>query len=160
MEIDYKKAPTSVRLYGSLVYFGKGLAPLFLLIIRLYFGWQLFLKGTGKMLNYSDTITYFSSIDIPAPELLVAIVAIIEALAGILLAVGFLSRLASLLIIAVLAGAYWFAHHAALIAFETDPSLFITQPPYPFLITALTVLSFGPSFLSIDQIIEWRLSKR
>ena len=48
---------------------GAFLFPLVLLVMRLFWGWQFFQTGKGKLMNLDRTAGYFASFDIPLPKL-------------------------------------------------------------------------------------------
>jgi putative oxidoreductase len=67
-----------------------------LLIIRLYWGWEFFLTGKGKLMNLDRTTEFFASIDIPLPKLNAILAASTECFGGLLLMAGLMSRLSAL----------------------------------------------------------------
>ncbi len=50
--------------------------------------------------------------------------------------------------------AYWTADHEALTNMFSDPDKFVQAAPFPFLLTALIVLAFGPGLLSVDALLK------
>jgi uncharacterized membrane protein YphA (DoxX/SURF4 family) len=58
-----------------------------------------------------------------------------------------------------MAAAYGTAHHHVFEGLKLffEPSAFAQQAPYPYLVTALLVLIFGPGRLSVDAWIKRRL---
>jgi putative oxidoreductase len=71
------------------------LAPL---LTRLVIGQAFFLTGRGKLLNFENTVTFFSGLGIPMPELNAAFVSRLEYYGGMLLIVGLLTRLVAALL--------------------------------------------------------------
>src|ERR1700730_15661759 len=57
------------RCYELLVAGSKRLQSPFLLAVRLYFFWQLFLIGKGKLSNIEKVSEFFASLGIPLPTL-------------------------------------------------------------------------------------------
>ena len=55
--------------YKLLITIGNALQSPFLLIIRLYWGWQFFLTGKGKLMNLDKITEFFASLNIPLPGL-------------------------------------------------------------------------------------------
>lgn len=51
---------TMTKLYRSYVWLLEKLQSPFLLIIRLYWGWQFFLTGKGKLMNLDKTASFFA----------------------------------------------------------------------------------------------------
>ena len=79
---------TVEQLYG---WFAKGATSLqapFLLAIRLYWGWQFWQSGTGKLADISKVTDYFTSLGIPFPHFNAYFIAYLEAVGGILLILG------------------------------------------------------------------------
>src|SRR6185369_649034 len=64
-----------------------------LLMIRLYWGWQFFLAGKGKLGNLDQTAEFFAELSIPLPKLNAVMAASTECFGGLLLLLGLGSRL-------------------------------------------------------------------
>lgn len=129
---------------------GARLFPVVLLVMRLFWGWQFFQTGLGKLMNLERTATYFGSIDIPWPKQSAVLAGLTEAGGGLLLMVGLASRLVSLPLIAVMTVAYATADRDALSAMFSDPDRFTSAAPFLFLLTCVIVLAAGPGKLSLD----------
>ncbi len=129
------------------------LRPLFLLIIRLYWGWQFFLTGKGKLMNLERTTNFFASLHIPAPKLNAIAAGSTELVFGLLLAVGLGGRVVPLPLIGVLVVAYITSEQPALHAFFSDPDKFLTADPFLFLYAAVIIFIFGPGKLSLDALL-------
>ena len=80
------------RLYALFVRLMSNLQSPFLLAIRLYWGWQFALVGWGKLHNLAHVTEFFQSLGLPAPAFTATFVSSFEFVAGILLALGLLSR--------------------------------------------------------------------
>ncbi|MCI0617278.1 DoxX family protein, partial [bacterium] len=119
--------------------------------MRLTWGHQFFLIGTGKLQNISKTIEFFDQLGIPYSHFHAYEVALFETIGGILLIVGFASRLISIPLTIILITALSTAHADALSNFKfiLDPKSLVGENPYPFLITTLMVFCFGPGRISI-----------
>jgi putative oxidoreductase len=128
-------------------------APL-LLALRVYFFWQLFLSGKGKLLNIERTTEFFSSLNIPMPLLSVYLAATTECFGGLLLVVGLASRLVAIPVAFTMIVAYITADYEALTSIFSDPDKFVAAAPFPFLLSALIVLAFGPGAFSLDALIK------
>ena len=113
-------------------------APL-LLALRVFFFWQLFLAGKGKLFNIERTAQFFESLNIPMPVLNAYLAGATECFGGLLLVVGLASRLV-----------------AIPVAFTifSDPDKFVAAAPFPFLLSALVVIAFGPGAFSLDALIQ------
>jgi putative oxidoreductase len=131
----------------------------FLLIVRLYWGWQLSQNGWGKLHNLPHVTEFFTSLGLPAPGATAIFVSSVEFVGGILLAVGLLSRIAALAIVIDMFTAYITADREAFLSFFSDPGKFYVADPFTFLFVGLLILIFGPGKLSLDTLLERRLSK-
>lgn len=123
-----------------------------LLFIRLYWGIGFVIAGLAKFQDIQKVKGFFASINIPQPLFNAFFVASTEAICGILLAVGFLSRLVSIPLIIILCVAYATAHAESLKAFFSEPALFVKESPFTFLFACLVILVFGPGKFSLDYL--------
>jgi putative oxidoreductase len=142
------------RPYELLVTVANYLQAPLLLFLRAYFFWQLFLAGKGKLLNIERTAEFFSSLNIPMPILSVYLAASTECFGGLLLVVGLASRLVAIPVAFTMIVAYVTADYEALTSIFSDPDKFVAAAPFPFLLSALIVLAFGPGALSVDALIK------
>jgi len=140
-------------LYGWLVKITNSLQSPLLLAIRLYWGWQFWQSGWGKLSDISKTIEYFTSLGIPAPSLNAHFVAVLEAGGGILLILGLGSRLIAVPLVIDMIMAFVTADREALKSIFTDPDKFYAAAPYTFLFASLLILVFGPGKISVDTLI-------
>jgi putative oxidoreductase len=147
-------------LYGWLLKAAEWLQPPFLLAIRLYWGWQFWQSGTGKLADISKVVDFFTSLGIPAPALNAHFVAYLEAGGGILLILGLGSRLIALPLAVDMIVAYLTADREALRSIISDPPKFYNADPFTFLFASLIILIFGPGWLAIDTIIKWYRTNR
>lgn len=131
---------------------GNFVASFFLLIIRLYWGYQLLMTGIGKLFHLSTVAAYFHSLDIPLPYLNALLAGSIEFLGGSLLFLGLFSRIAAIPLFFVLSIAYITASRAALSALisNLDPSLFFSDTAFLFIYAVLIIFCFGPGKISCD----------
>ena len=132
----------------------------FLLFVRLYWGWQFWQSGWGKLQDISKPIGFFTDLGIPFPVFNAWFVALLEAGGGILLILGLASRLISIPLVIDMIVAYIAADREALKSIFTDPDKFYAAAPYTFLIASLIVLIFGPGKLSLDALIASRRNAR
>ena len=130
----------------------------FLLAIRLYWGWQFAQTGWGKMHNIAKIAEFFASLNIPFPEFSADFISGLEFFCGLLLILGFASRLTGFLLAANMLVAYWTADHDALVSAFSDPGKFYVADPYTFLFASLMVLIFEAGALSADRLIVRRVS--
>ncbi len=142
------------RPYELLVTVANYLQAPLLLALRVYFFWQLFLSGKGKLLNIERTTEFISSLNIPMPLLSVYLAASTECFGGLLLVVGLASRLVAIPVAFTMIVAYMTADYEALTSIFSEPDKFVAAAPFPFLLSALIVLAFGPGAFSLDALIK------
>ena len=141
------------RLYAAAVRICNDLQSLFLLVVRLYWGWQLMQSGWGKLHNLAKVTDFFSSLNLPMPAQMAVFISCVEFFGGLLLVLGLLSRLNALVLVVNMLMAYITADREAFFAFFSDPDKFSAAAPYVFLIASLIVLIFGPGFFSLDTLL-------
>lgn len=162
-----KKAPHEICMicvsqsaYGRLIKAACLLQSPLLLLLRLYWGWQFFQTGLGKLMNHEKVAGYFQSLHIPMPSLNAYLAGTTECLGGLLLLIGLGSRLVSLPLMFVLAIAYITAESEALKSIFSDPDKFTGATPFLFLMACLMVLVFGPGKFSMDWLLGRLLGKK
>ena len=82
------------------------LQSLLLLVIRLYWGWEFFLTGKGKLMDLQRPTEFFQSLGIPLPHAQAILAGATECFGGLLLLAGLCSRLISLPLTILLTVAY------------------------------------------------------
>src|SRR5437588_4351356 len=102
------------NVYAALSKSGNALQSPFLLIVRLYWGYQFMQTGWGKLHNLSGVTDFFTSLGIPAPHLNAIFVANLEFIGGILLILGLANRLLGLVLTGNMLVAYLTADREAL----------------------------------------------
>src|SRR6266446_10029249 len=134
--------PTNLlrRSYELLIASGAALQSPFLLLLRVYFFWQLFQTGKGKLSNIGKVSEFFASLGIPLPTLNAYFIGSLECFGGLLLIAGLASRPLALLIVISMSVAYLAADFEAVSNIFSDPDKFVKADPFPFLLTALIVL--------------------
>jgi putative oxidoreductase len=136
-----------------LVRLGDILQPLVMLAMRLYWGWRFIGTGTGKLMHVPDVVEQFKEWGVPFPHPRVIAAGLTESLGGLLILVGFASRIASVPLIATMAVAYVAGDRDALTGIFSKPEDFVTATPFLFLLTAVLVLVVGPGLYSVDGLI-------
>jgi len=131
-----------------------------LLAIRLYWGWQFFQTGLGKLRHIEKVIDFFTSLGIPFPAFNAYFVSSLECVGGVLLMIGLGSRLIALPLFADMVVAYITADRAALLSIFSDPGKFYASDAYTFLFASLVILVFGPGKISLDHAIAYRTGKK
>jgi putative oxidoreductase len=124
-----------------------------LLVIRLYWGWQFFLTGRGKLEHLDKTTAFFASLGIPAPHLNAIMAASTECTCGLLLLAGLFSRFAATALIGVMCVAYLTADHEAVTSIFSDPDKFTGADPFLFLYASVLVFCFGPGKIALDTLV-------
>ncbi len=127
----------------------------FLLLVRLYWGWQFIQTGWGKLHRLPQVAQFFTSLNIPLPGLNAAFVSWLELVGGVLLILGLASRVTALLLAIDMFVAYLTADRAALLAVFSDPGKFYNADSYTFLFAGLLILIFGPGRFAIDSLLTW-----
>jgi len=125
----------------------------FLLLVRVYWGWQFAQSGWGRLHNLDRATGFFASLNIPAPHFTVICVSLLEFVGGILLFAGLATRLVGLLLACDMIVAYITADPSALAAIVSNPGNFYGADPYTFLFAALMALIFGAGRFSVDYLI-------
>jgi putative oxidoreductase len=132
----------------------------FLLVFRLYFGYQFFLAGKGKLANIEGVTRFFDSLGIPAPGFHAYFVGGLEMVGGLLLLVGLASRLIAIPLAFSMVVAYLTADKEAVSVLFSNPDLFLAADPYNFLLTSLLVVIFGPGLISLDAVVRKWVDKK
>ena len=140
------------KIYGLLARIGHVLQSPLLLVIRLYWGWQFFIDGKGKLQNLDKVASYFATLNIPMPRANAIIAAVIQCVCGLLLLAGLFTRFAALALIGIMCVAYATAEREALRAIFSNPDKFLGADPFLFLFAAVIVFAFGPGKISLDAL--------
>ena len=149
-----------IKLYVEVAGLLSRLQSPFLLIVRLYWGWQFAQTGWGKMHDIAKITAFFTTLNIPFPAFNAHFVAGLEFFGGILLILGLGTRLVGFLLAANMFVAYWTADREALGSIFSDPGKFYVADPFTFLFASLIALIFGAGFLSLDHIIAKRVKEQ
>lgn len=143
-----------IHAYQTLIFFGSMLASPLLLICRIYWGILFMKAGYTKLADISHLSNYLESMNFIYPHFQAYLAAAIEFFGGLCLVLGFASRLVAIPLVIVMLTAYSTAHVDAVKVFFGDPSQFVSQAPFNYLLTCLLVLAFGPGLFSIDYFLE------
>lgn len=141
------------KIYALWVSLVSRLQSPFLLIIRLYWGWQFFVTGKGHLTHLDKTTQFFQSLHIPLPKLNAIMAGGTECVGGLLLLLGLGSRIITVPLIFTMVIAYLTAESDAAHAIFSDPDKFVTATPFLFLLACVIVLIFGPGCFSVDAMI-------
>lgn len=140
-------------LYDRLIGMGQAFSHLFLLAVRLFWGWQFFTSGMGKLEDITPISDYFATLHIPFPLANAYLAGTTELLGGAFLLLGLFSRLISLPLIITMVVAFLTAELEATRNIFSDPITFIGRSPFTFLMASLIVFSFGPGLFSLDRLL-------
>lgn len=140
--------------YGQIINLGSSLQDYLLLGFRLLWGFGFFMAGWGKLQNISPIIDFFESINIPYPDFHANLVAWIECIGGLLLMVGFATRLTCIPLIFIMFIALTVAHKKVTLNLINDPESFIKQTAFSYFLISLLLFSFGPGRISLDALFE------
>lgn len=147
------------KLYAWFIRGTSSLQSLLLLVIRVYWGWQISQNGWGKLHNIAHITEFFASLKLPAPGATATFVASFEFVAGILLAIGLLSRIAALGLVIDMTTAYITADREAFLSFISAPDKFYGADPFIFFFVGLLILAFGPGMIAVDTLIQRSVRK-
>lgn len=126
----------------------------FLLLVRLYWGWQLIESGWGKLHNLEKVTEFFTSLNLPMPAQMAVFISCVEFFGGLFLAIGLFSRMTALVLTINMIMAYVTADREALLSFFSDPDKFSVAAPYVFLVASLIILIFGPGKFCVDYLLR------
>ena len=126
-----------------------------LLSIRLYWGWQFWTDGWGKLTHLEKVTEFFTSLGMPAPGTTALLVALVELIGGILFAAGLGSRLVSLVLFINMTMAFLsvpddrtnFSH-----IFSKSED-FYGASPYTYWFAALLIMILGPGLFAVDTLV-------
>jgi putative oxidoreductase len=151
------------KLYSGCVRALNLLESPLLLAIRLYWGWQFAQDGWGKLTHLDKVTQFFASLNLPAPALAALMVALIELVGGPLFALGFASRLTSLVLFVNMTMAYLSVPDDRTNFFHvlSKPDDFYGATPYTYWFAALLILILGPGAFALDWLIgRWYRRRR
>jgi putative oxidoreductase len=142
------------RAYGMFVTMANYLQCPLLLIIRLYWGWQFFQTGKGKLMTLDKVTAFFTDLHIPFPHLNAVVVGISECVGGLLLMLGFGARAVAALLAFDMIVAYLTADIESVKHIWSNPDKFISADPFLFLLVCSIIVAFGPGAISLDGLIK------
>jgi len=148
------------RIYSLFTRTFSSLQSPLLLVVRLYWGWQFFQSGLGKLKDIDKVVDFFTSLGIPHAVFTAHMVGGLECVGGALLFLGLGSRLIALPLSVNMIVAYITADREALLSFFSDPAKFYAADPFTFLFASLLILAFGPGKISMDSLIGYLWMRR
>ena len=141
------------KYYGWLICGASSLKSPLLLVIRLYWGWQMFVSGHAHLSDVPTMVERFQKWGVPFPTVNVYISGYTESICGILLLLGLASRLITIPLIVNFCVAYLTASRDTLLNIFKDPDSFVSDAAFLFLLASLIVFIFGPGVFSLDWVI-------
>ena len=141
------------KFYRWLIALGSALRSPLLLAVRLFWGWQFFLTGKGKLMDLAKPTQFFESLGIPFPHAQAVLVGSVECFGGLLLLIGLATRLISVPLMILLTVAYLTADIDRVRAIFSDPDKFVTADEFLFLFAVVIIFVFGPGAFSLDALI-------
>lgn len=145
--------------YSVLIAIGNALQPVFLLAVRLFWGWQFFSGGKDKLADISPVVELFQSLDVPLPTATAYLVGSVECFGGLCLLIGLAARLAAIPLIATMTMAIILAHPMSIAEITEDPLKLVQQLPFTFWLASVTIFVFGPGGISLDALFKRFLSR-
>lgn len=131
-----------------------------LLLVRVYWGWQFFGTGKGKLMDIQKVAGFFAENHILFPTLSAVLAGATECVGGLFLLAGLASRLTTIPLIFTMIVAYVTVESDSLKAIFSDPDKFTGATPFLFLFACVIVFVFGPGVFSLDWIIGRIYAKR
>lgn len=141
-----------IQFYNAIIWIGNHLRSPLLLAIRLFWGYAFLTAGLGKFSHMAATVSSFQDLGIPLAHFNAYLVASVETLGGLLLMLGWFTRLAAIPLVILMIVAYLTAHLQSVETIFQDPDAFVKQAPFNFLLASLILLAFGPGKLSFDYL--------
>ena len=139
--------------YALLIKTATALQSPFLLAVRLFWGWQFFGTGIGKLSDLDTFAERFAGWHIPLPKFNAVLAGSTECFGGLLLMIGLASRLTALPLLFTMLVAYATTEREALAVIFSEPDKVTEATPFLFLFAVLIVLIFGPGKLSADHLL-------
>jgi len=129
------------------------LQSVLLLLIRLYWGWQLAEDGWGKLHHLDRVSEYFATLHMPMPAQTALFVSIVELVGGITLAIGLFTRLTAFVLFINMTVAFLAAEKDAFVAVVSNPDKFQGASAYNDWFAVLLILILGPGLFAIDTLL-------
>jgi putative oxidoreductase len=142
------------RLYALFLKIANSLQSPFLFAIRVWWGWQFLQSGIGKFSHMHQTVAFFTDLGIPAPSFNAHFNAGLETVGGVFLILGLGSRVICVPLLINMIVAYITAEREAFMSLFSDSNKFFAADAFPFFLTALLILIFGPGLFSLDTFIK------
>jgi putative oxidoreductase len=136
-----------LRFFMALDFFGP-------LLARLTIGYVFATSGYGKLTNLERVISYFESLQIPAPKIQAPFIASLEVIGGIFVLLGFGTRVMSALLGSIMLVALVTAKKEALESFSTLSE----TSEYLYLVLLVWLVVAGAGRFSVDAWAHKKIS--
>jgi putative oxidoreductase len=123
---------------------------LLLLLIRLYWGYQLGIDGWNKLHNLGRVTDYFTTLNLPMPAQTALFVSLVELIGGTTLAIGLFTRVTAFVLFINMTVAFWAAEKDAFLSVISNPNKFQGASAYNDWFAVLLILILGPGLFAID----------
>ena len=143
------------RCYFTMIGIANWLQSILLLLFRLEWGYQFYASGQGKLEHHAKIVEFFTSLNIPFPDLNAWFVGGVEMIGGALLFLGLAGRPVGLILTINMIVAYLSVDddRATVLNIIKEPDKFLQADPFFFLLTSALVLAFGAGIFSVDAIL-------
>ena len=157
--MDTRHQPFPVKAYRLLIEYASYLQSPALLLIRLAWGYEAYQAGTGHLHDIAGTIEQFRKWHVPLPTLSVYVAGTTEVVGGILLMLGLFTRGTAIpftfnfLVAIATAGKERIGKAFATSGLVDGLTGIVDDTAFPFMVTGVLMLAFGPGKLSLDYLI-------
>ncbi|MCU1273476.1 MAG: DoxX [Bryobacterales bacterium] len=148
------------KAYSRLIRAGNLLQPTALLVVRLLWGWRLYLSGFDHLTHVANTYKNFVEWHVPFARLNVYVSGMTEMIGGLLLLLGVFTRGAALIVFFNFCVALWATSRSEFAGLVVGPERWdhlrsiVDDNAFPFWTLGLILFSFGPGKLSVDYLIQ------
>ena len=140
--------------YQVLIAGASGLKSPFLLIVRLTGAGRCLYPAARTWPTYQQWCSAFRNGACRFPTFNVYVSGLTECACGLLLLIGFASRLITIPLIVNFCVAYLTASREVLLNILNDPDAFVSDAAFLFLFASVIVFIFGPGAFSVDALIK------
>jgi putative oxidoreductase len=146
--------------YGGLVCAGSYLQSTALLLVRIGWGWELYLSGFRHLHNVPTMVERFTGWGVPLPHLSVYVSGITELVGGVLLFFGVGARVVAVPLLFNFIVAYLTASRKKITSALGGPDRLealenlVNDDAFPFMVMSLLMIAFGAGRFSIDHLLK------
>ena len=143
------------KLVRSYIGFASSLKDIPPLLFRLTLAYGFFGPAYQKVTHFADTIKFFESIGIPAPEINAYMATATEVTGIVLVLFGLATRFIAVPMIVIMVVAIKTVHWAN--GFSCGDQGF--EVPFYYMLMLLSLIVTGPGAISVDRLLEKRFSR-